>query len=59
MLRKLRKPSFGGDGQQVRVSESQAETRKAMYGVSLQNRASLLEIRSEYEKMYGSIYLTP
>lgn len=96
MLRKLRKPSFGGDGQQVRVSESQAETRQAMYGVSLspvtdgrgkekgrikkpdyfrfllewrdretmqcvplQNRASLLEIRSEYEKMYGSIYLTP
>ena len=35
MLRKLRKPSFGGDVQQVRVSESQAEIRQAMYGVSL------------------------
>ena len=35
MLRKLLKPSFGGDGQQMRVSESQAEARKAMYSVSL------------------------
>ena len=33
--------------------------RETMQCVPLQNRASLLEIRSEYEKMYGSIYLTP
>ena len=33
--------------------------RETMQCVPLQNRASLLEIRSEYEKKYGSIYLTP
>ena len=33
--------------------------RETTQRVPLQNRASLLEIRSEYEKMYGSIYLTP
>ena len=32
--------------------------RETMQCVPLQNRASLLEIRSEYEKKYGSIYLT-
>ena len=32
--------------------------REAMQCVPLQNRASLLQIRSEYEKKYGSIYLT-
>ena len=32
--------------------------RETMQRVPLQNRASLLEIRSEYEKLYGSIYLT-
>lgn len=31
--------------------------RETMQRVPVQNRASLLEIRSEYEKMYGSIYL--
>lgn len=79
----------------MRISKGQAETRKAMYSVSLspvtdgrrkrkgrikkpdyfrfllewRDRekatngkvppAGLTQIRSEYEKMYGSIYLTP
>lgn len=95
MLRKLRKQSYRGDGQQVRISESKLKPGKQCtayrFRQSLMDAgkekgrikkpdyfrfllewidrekatngkvppAGLTQIRSEYEKMYGSIYLTP